>query len=115
MRQAFNGIGYDTDTATLIARNELPDTIKYLKGHRNRYLFRTLEGAYFLYLLTESYFGVVADPDPEIVPLTTEQATAEYKSLGNRYVKISEAFSDVNFSENGFDFSQESFVVNFDY
>jgi len=56
MKQAFYGVIYDTDTATLRARNELPDTIEYLKGHRNHYLYRTSEGAYFLYLLTESYF-----------------------------------------------------------
>ncbi|MGZ4864498.1 MAG: hypothetical protein ACXV7G_07930 [Halobacteriota archaeon] len=87
MRQAFNDVIYGTDTATLIARNELPDTIKYLKGHRNRYLYGTQEGAYFLYLLTESYFGLVADPNPEITHLTTEQAIAEYESLADQFFK----------------------------
>ncbi len=99
MRQAFNGVIYDTDTATLIARNELPDTIIYLKGHRNRYLYRTPDGAYFLYLLTESYFGVGPDSDPEVVPLTTAQALAEYDHLGDHVVEGATAFPDVDFSE----------------
>lgn len=92
MRQAFNGVIYDTDTATLIARNELPDTIQYLKGHRNRYLYRTPDGAYFLYLRTESYFGAGPDPDPEIKPLTKEEARAEYEYLEDRFVEFEEAF-----------------------
>ncbi|MGZ4849310.1 MAG: hypothetical protein ACXV2D_07475 [Halobacteriota archaeon] len=92
MRQAFNDVIYDTDTATLIARNELPDTIKYLKGHRNRYLYRTPEGAYFLYKLTESYFGAVSDADPEIVPLSTEEARGEYDCLGNQVLEVDDAF-----------------------
>jgi len=99
MRQAFNGVIYDTDTATLTARNELPDTIKYLKGHRNRYLYRTPDGAYFLYLLTESYFGVGPDPDPEIIPLTTEQALSAYKDLDDHFVEGKVAFPDIDFSE----------------
>ncbi|MGZ4847231.1 MAG: hypothetical protein ACXVIR_10190 [Halobacteriota archaeon] len=88
MRQAFNDVIYDTDTATLIARNELPDTIKYLKGHRNRYLYRTLQGTFFLYLLPESYFGVGRDPDPSIKPLTKEEAMEEYQYLGDQLVEI---------------------------
>ncbi len=51
MRQAFDGIIYDTNTATLIARNELPDTLHYLKDHRNRYLYQMPDGAFFLYSL----------------------------------------------------------------
>ncbi|MGZ4911138.1 MAG: hypothetical protein ACXVI1_10740, partial [Halobacteriota archaeon] len=77
---------------TLIARNELPDTIIYLKGHRNRYLCRTPQGAYFLYLLTESYFGAGRDPDPEIKPLTKEGAMTEYKYLDDQRVGIEAAF-----------------------
>ncbi|MGZ4865421.1 MAG: hypothetical protein ACXV7G_13895 [Halobacteriota archaeon] len=92
MRQAFDGVIYDTNTATLIARNELPDTIKYLKGHRNRYLYRTPDGAYFLYLLTESYFGADLEPEPEIILLTTEQAIEEYDNLADQFVEIKEAF-----------------------
>ncbi len=92
MRQAFAGVIYDTDTSTLVARNGLPDTIKYLKGHRNRYLYQSPEGVYFLYLLNESYFGPVSDPDPEIIPLTTEQAIAEYDNLEDRCVDIEETF-----------------------
>ncbi len=88
MRQAINGIIYDTDAAILIARNELPDTIKYLKGHRNRYLYRTPDGTFFLYLLTDSYFGLVGDPDPEIVPLTTKEAATEYEYLDEQLVKL---------------------------
>ncbi|MGZ4944529.1 MAG: hypothetical protein ACXV6K_09655 [Halobacteriota archaeon] len=99
MRQAFNGVIYDTDTATLIARNELPDTITYLKGHRNRYLYRTPDGAHFLYLLTESYFGVGPDPDPEVIPLTVEQALAAYKDLEDHVVEGNVAFPDIDFSE----------------
>ena len=98
MRQAFSGVIYDTDTATLIARNELPDTIRYLKGHRNRYLYRTLDGAYFMYLLTESYFGVGPDADPELIPLTTEQALAACDHLGNHVVEDAAAFPDIDFS-----------------
>ncbi|MGZ4904545.1 MAG: hypothetical protein ACXV5F_06280 [Halobacteriota archaeon] len=96
MRQAFNGVIYDTDTATLIARNELPDTITYLKGHRNRYLYRKPDGAHFLYLLTESYFGVGPDPDPEVIPLTTEQALVEYDRLEDHFVEDKKAFPDVD-------------------
>ncbi|MGZ7111721.1 MAG: hypothetical protein ACXVIG_04260 [Halobacteriota archaeon] len=92
MRQAFNDVIYDTDTATLIARNELPDTIKYLKGHRNHYLYQMPDGAFFLYSLTESYFDAVSDPDPEITPLTTEQARAEYDNLEDRFADIERDF-----------------------
>ena len=88
MKQAFDSIIYDTGTSILIARNELPETIKYLKGHRNRYLYRTPEGAYFLYLLTESNFGVGPDSDPEIIPLTLGEAKTEYQYLGDQLVEI---------------------------
>ncbi|MGZ4849057.1 MAG: hypothetical protein ACXV3D_05265 [Halobacteriota archaeon] len=88
MKQAFDGVIYDTDTATLIARNELPDTIQYLKGHRNRYLYRTADGAYFLYLLSESYFGAGRDPDPAIKPLTKVEAMEEYRYLGDQLAEI---------------------------
>ncbi|MGZ4864987.1 MAG: hypothetical protein ACXV5H_09955 [Halobacteriota archaeon] len=115
MRQAFDGLIYDTETATLIARNELPDTIEYLKGHRNRYLYRSPEGSCFLYMLNKAYFGVVSDPDPEILPLTAEQAIAEYENLEDQFVTSKEAFSDVDFSKIGFDINEASLQNNFNY
>ncbi len=96
MRQAVNGIIYDTDVATPIARNELPDAIVYLKGYRNRYLYRTADGAFFLYLLTESYFGIGQDADPEIVPLTTKEAATEYEYLDVQLIRLDKSPRESN-------------------
>ncbi len=90
MRQAFNGIIYDTDKATLIARDP-PDPFR-----RVRYLYRTPQGAFFLYRATEwSHF----EDDPKITPLTQREAIDEYNHLEERYLDFLEAFPDTDFTE----------------
>ncbi len=61
MKQAFNGMIYDTDTATLLGR----DPHNFMG--RSRYLYRTPKGAFFLYQVTESkahdvVYAIFSDP-----------------------------------------------------
>ncbi len=92
MKQAFDGIIYDTDTATLLGR-DLPDFLG-----RTRCLYRTPESSYFLYQVTvSSRCAGVVRRDPKMTALTISQAIPEYNLLEERELDFDEAFPDTDF------------------
>ncbi len=107
MKQASNEIVYDTEKATLLGRNR-PGL-----GGRSRSLYRTAEGAFFLYQVTDSKihdvaYAVFNDPgtgwftakrNPKITPLSVEDAIQEYNRLKERYLDFADAFPDTDVTE----------------
>ncbi len=89
MKQAFQGELYDTTTALLLARHDPPSGIEALKGQRVFDLYRTPSGSYFKYETTASLF--VEDEEPEIVPISEDEAASLYEELVDHRF----AFNDV--------------------
>ena len=97
MKQAFDAILYDTDTAILLARNERQFSIETLKtGFRNIDLFKTPNGRYFKYEKTVPFFGDDDDHDPELTPLTVAEAVTLYHKLLDRQLEFDAAFPDLD-------------------
>jgi hypothetical protein len=100
MKQAFGGVVYDTDTAILIARNEHQFCIETLKtGLTNVDLLRTPTGRYFKYEKTAPFFGDDEEHDPELTPLTLEEAISVYSTLTDRRLEFEDAFPDIGYAE----------------
>jgi hypothetical protein len=96
MKQAFSGVVFDTDTAILLARNEHQFCIETLKtGLKNVDLFRTPEGLYFKFEKMVPFFGYDEEYDPELMPLSPEEAVIVYKKLTDRRLEFKDAFSDI--------------------
>ncbi len=93
MKQAFHGEVYDTATALLLARHESPAGIEALKGQRVFDLYRTQSGSYFKYVTTASVF--VEDEQPEIVPISPQEALSLYRELSDRQLAFEDAFPAV--------------------
>jgi hypothetical protein len=95
MRQAFSGVVYDTDAAILLARNEYQFCIETLKtGLKNVDLFRTPDGRYFKYEKTVPFFGDDENYDPELTPLSLEDAVMLYNVLTDRRLEFEDAFPE---------------------
>jgi hypothetical protein len=95
MRQAFGGVVYDTDDAILLARNEHRFCIEALKtGLKNVDLFWTPDGRYFKYEKTVPFFGDDDNCDPELTPLSLEEAVMLYNKLTDRRLEFEDAFPD---------------------
>jgi hypothetical protein len=92
MKQAFHGEVYDTGNAILLARHERPAGIEALKGQGAVDLYRTPAGSYFKYETTVSMF--VEDEQPEIVPISPQEALSLYRALRDRRVALQDAFPD---------------------
>ncbi|MGA3359399.1 MAG: hypothetical protein ABSC87_04230 [Halobacteriota archaeon] len=100
MKQAFDGVVYDTDTAVLLARNEHQFCIEALKTGRNNVdLLRTADGRYFKYEKTVSFFGDDDESDPELTPLSAEEAVMLYNKLTDRRLAFEDAFPDIEYDE----------------
>jgi hypothetical protein len=100
MKQAFGGVVYDTDTAILLARNEHQFCIETLKtGLTNVDLFRTPNGLYFKYEKTVPFFGDDEEYDPELTPLSVEEAVIVYNKLTDRRLQFEDAFPDVEHAD----------------
>jgi hypothetical protein len=100
MRQAFGGVVYDTDAAILLARNEHRFCIETLKtGLKNVDLFRTPDGLYFKYEKTVPFFGDDDDYDPELTPLSLEEAVILYNTLTDRRLEFEDAFPDTEYAD----------------
>ncbi len=108
MKQAFDGEVYDTETATVLGYSP-PSVI----GH-SRYLYRTPDGAFFLYQVSDSKahdvaYAVFTDPStgwftkkhyPKITPLSTIQAIDEFHHLKKRCLDFARAFPDRVYGAN---------------
>jgi len=92
MRQAFHGEVYDTAKATLLARHGPPTGIEALKGRRVVDLYRTPSGSYFKHETTASLF--FEDEQPEIVPISPQEALSLYRALSDRRLVLEDAFPD---------------------
>jgi hypothetical protein len=100
MKQAFSGVLYDTDTAILLARNEHQFCIETLKtGRKNVDLFRTPNGLYFKYEKTVPFFGDDEEHDPELTPLSLEEAVIVYNKLTDRRLEFEDAFPDIEYAD----------------
>jgi hypothetical protein len=100
MKQAFEGVVYDTSTALLLARNKRHFGIEALKtGWQNLDLFRTPDGRYFKYERTVAFFGEDDESDPELMPLSAGEAMTVYHRLGDRRLSFEDAFPDAEFEE----------------
>ncbi len=91
MKQAFHGEVYDTATALLLARHEPPSGMEALKGQRVFDLYRTPSGSYFTYETTASLF--VEDEEPEIVPVSQEEALPLFEELDGCKLELEDILS----------------------
>ncbi len=92
MKQAFNGTIYDTEKAILLARDP-PNLLS-----RSRHLYRTDEGAFFLYRVHETP-SVGVSLGIEVTPLTVGEAILVYNALKVRELALSDAFPGADFTQ----------------
>ena len=89
------GKRYSTATATLIADDAYWDGSNMERSGRNRFLYRTPKGAYFLVTLTQ-WQG----EQDALEPITQQEAIELYEgSLTEHAVEYAEAFPEVNIEE----------------
>jgi len=93
MKQAFQGEVYDTTTALLLARRQQLSEVEALKGQRVFDLYRTPSGSYFKYETTASAF--VEDDQPEIIPVSPQEALSLYRGFDVRLLELEDAFPAV--------------------
>ncbi len=92
MKQAFNGIVYDTEKALVLARNEHAFCIESMaRGRTDVVLYRTTGGLYFTYTVTMSVFGERLS-DPELAPLSPDEAIGVYNEMTDRRLDFDDAF-----------------------
>ncbi len=92
MKQAFDGIVYDTEKAILLARDP-PNVLS-----RSRHLYRTDEGAFFVYRVHETP-SVGVSLGIGVMPLTVDEAILVYNSLKVRELAFPDAFPGVDFTQ----------------
>ncbi len=90
MKQAFHGEVYDTAHALLLARQTPAVGVDSLRGERVSDLYRTPAGSYFKYEVTTSLF--IEDEQPEIIPISPQEALSLYKNLDDRRLAFEAAF-----------------------
>ena len=91
MTRIVNRKRYDTDTATLIASDDYWDGHNFERHGRNRWLYRTRIGAYFV--VTRTQWQGEMD---SLEPVSVEEAVRLYEGpLSEHAVPYEEAFPDV--------------------
>ncbi len=90
MKQAFHDEIYDTTSALLLARHRSAGDVDAPKEGRVFDLYRTPAGSYFKYEMTASLF--VEEEQPEIIPITPQEALLLYKALDDRQLDFEDAF-----------------------
>jgi hypothetical protein len=89
VEQIIGGIRYDTEKAELIASNEYWDGSNFERGGRNKHLYKTKKGRYFLCFSTQ-WQGEI----DYIEPLSKEDAMFEYEGLREHEMSYEEAFGE---------------------
>ena len=89
MRQVINGYRYNTETAKLIASNRYWDGHNFERQGRNRYLYKTPKGNFFLYNTT-IWQGEV----DYIEPIGLGEAKHWYENSREQEVEWEEAFGE---------------------
>jgi hypothetical protein len=92
MKQAINGLIYDTEKAIVLARTD--DDMSYECYFNRTMLYRTEKGNYFK--STEPAFF---NESRKITPLEVHQAVKEYNKLSVQLVDFEQAFPDMLFRE----------------
>ena len=95
MRETHGLLAYDTEKAELLAGDDWWDGHNYERRGRNRFLYRTPNGRYFLQLRT-CHQG----ERDRLEPLTEAEALAAYTEiLTERRVGFTEAFPNTEVQE----------------
>ena len=81
---------YSTATATVLAGDDYWDGNNWERRGRNRFLYRTPNGGYFLVTLTQ-WQG----ESDGITPISLDDAVDEYESMQEKRVEYAEAFPGV--------------------
>jgi hypothetical protein len=76
MKDVIQGRVYDTDTAELLADDHYWDGSNWERRGRNRFLYRTARGAYFVHTTTQ-WQGEVGG----LMPVSREEAMALWDEL----------------------------------
>lgn len=85
---------YSVETATLLAGNDHWDGHNFERGGRNRFLYRTPKGNYFLITLS-CWQGETT----QLIPVDQDEAISEYESMQEQRVEFEEAFPGVEITE----------------
>lgn len=94
MVEIINRKRYQTEGSAILASDCYWDGHNYERRGRNRWLFKTKNGNYFIQIQTQ-WQGEL----DRITPLTQDEAIAEYESLPEHEVEFEEAFPGVKIQE----------------
>lgn len=97
MKQAYEGIIYDTDKAILLARNDIKFDME-LSATKIE-LYRTKQSRYFSFTHSDPSFLSPSRDDDSITTLSVDEAIAVYNKLTIRELDFNEAFPDLQFTE----------------
>jgi hypothetical protein len=86
---------YDTETATLLAGDDWWDGHNYERRGRQRYLYRSARGSFFLVTLSQWQ----GEPSERLEVVAQEQAIALWEELREHREPFSEAFPGVELEE----------------
>lgn len=81
---------YSTATATLLAGDDYWDGNNWERHGRNRFLYRTPKGSYFVVCLSQ-WQG----EGDSLTPVTEGEAVQEFEGMREQRVEYAEAFPDV--------------------
>ena len=87
MKQIINGLKYDTEVADLVASNRYWDGQNWSRDGRNTYLYKTMNGRYFL-LHTSQWQG----ERNHIEPVGLNKAKHYYEEMPEHTMSYAEAF-----------------------
>ncbi len=89
MEQIIEGLRYDTGNAALLADDRYWDGSNFDRNGRNKYLYRTPKGRFFVYH-TSRWQGEF----DHIQPVDELEAREAYESLKEKHVSYREAFGE---------------------
>jgi hypothetical protein len=92
VQNAIDGIIYDTETATLLARDANYDSLSRPLSYTE--LYRSPKGHYF-----KSETSPHVPPSTRLASLSLDEAIAEYNRLPERWLGFREAFPDAEFTD----------------
>ena len=87
MQEIIGGKRYDTETALCIADNNYWDGHNWERGGRNRYLYKTAKGNFFLHDVSQ-WQGEL----DRITAITAAEAEVYYEQLPEKNVEFKTAF-----------------------
>jgi hypothetical protein len=85
---------YSVETATLLAGDDYWDGHNFERGGRNRFLYRTPKGNYFLITLS-CWQGETT----RLIPVDQDEAIGEFEMMREKRVEFEAAFPGVEIAE----------------